>query len=147
MRNVIGAALASASSVSFITSALAQGRDVTVKTADGKEIKITPNGSPNYSSPEDSSVASIISGGEIVDPSPSGTFHLPNGQTITLANGRLVGGSCAVSNRAWAVFALSPQSRGNSRTRPQTTTTRPQTTTTRPQTPITKPQTATTKQR
>jgi hypothetical protein len=46
IRNVIGVALASTSSVSLIVSALAEGLDeVTVKTTNGKEIKFTADAS------------------------------------------------------------------------------------------------------
>jgi hypothetical protein len=100
IRNVIGVALASTSSVSLIVSALAEGLDeVTVKTTDGREIKFTA----------DASVATIVSGGKIVDPNPSGTFRLANGQSIVLADGLVVDGTAAARKGDWAAFALAPK--------------------------------------
>jgi hypothetical protein len=84
----------------LIVSALADGLDeVTVKTTDGKEIKFTA----------DASVATIVSGRKIIDPNPSGTFRLPNGQSIVLADGQVVDGTAVARGNDWAAFALSPK--------------------------------------
>ena len=106
MRSVLGMALASTSSVSLIASALAEGADeVTVKTTEGKEIKFTG----------DASVA-IVSGRKIIDPTPSGTFHLTNGQNVVVAEGLVVDGTAVARGNDWAAFALAPKSRRRRRT-------------------------------
>jgi hypothetical protein len=112
VQKVIAAALAAACPISLIDVAVAQedhgsdgkgdGRlpqdEVTLKTKDGREVKLSPN-----------SVVGGTSSAVILDSTASGTVVLDTGQTLVLDAGRLVGGTAtAKSGRNWLMFALLP---------------------------------------
>jgi leucyl aminopeptidase (aminopeptidase T) len=104
IRAVIGAALASASSLSLINSAVANGHDeVIITTKDGVDILISGGDRGEIVSAEQ---VSLTNGVTVVDHTPSGTFFLPEGQSVVFKDGVLVGGSAAERRYAWAAFAL-----------------------------------------
>jgi hypothetical protein len=99
IRTVIGAALASASSVSLIGAAFAKGHDeILVTTNNGIDIKIS-----------DLSRGSIMSEGLVVNARPSGRYFLPNGQSVVFEDGLLVDGTAVSRQYAWMAFALKSQ--------------------------------------
>lgn len=106
--NAITGALACASSVSLVNSALAKGfEEIRITTTDGTDISISSDAN-----------GVITSGGKIVDSSPSGTFSLRGGQRLTLDNGKIVGGSAEEKRYAWAAFALKPTQQRSRASRP-----------------------------
>lgn len=103
--SAVAAALASASSVSLVDSALANGyEEVKLQTTDGLNISISRDGN-----------GVIKSGDKIIDAAPSGTFLLPKGQNLVLDKGKVIGGSAEEKRYAWAAFALKPADRRVSR--------------------------------
>jgi len=117
VEKVVGNALEFASPASVI-AAVVEDRDwegpvtihpsvITLKTVDGQQLRISTLSSKS------SSKAELVSGGKTVDATPSGTFKLASGKTLTVKDGRLTGGTAAAGEetRAWAVFALMPADR------------------------------------
>jgi hypothetical protein len=101
IRTAVGSALASASFRSSIDAALAQGRELNLKTVDGHQIRIKTGG--------DAPVAAIIGSDGVPDETPSGKFVFKNGKCIVVENGRVVGGDDFSTVRRWALFALLPE--------------------------------------
>jgi hypothetical protein len=117
VKKVVGSALESASPASVI-AAVMEDRDwdgpvtiqpsvITLRTTDGKQLKISTLSSRS------SSRAELIARGKTVDAAPSGTFKLAGGKTLTIKEGVLTGGTAASGSRMvdWAVFALMPADR------------------------------------
>ena len=117
VEKVVGNALEFASPASVI-AAVVEDRDwegpvtihpsvIPLKTVDGQQLRISTLSSKS------SSKAELVSGGKTVDATPSGTFKLASGKTLTVKDGRLTGGTAAAGEetRAWAVFALMPADR------------------------------------
>jgi hypothetical protein len=100
-RKVIAEALEAATAGSVISSV----DEVTAKTEDGQELKMTTR--PG----ERGATAELVSGGKTLDATPSGTFVLVGGDTLTIDKGRVVGRPEPGDIRAWALFALMPADR------------------------------------
>jgi hypothetical protein len=60
---------------------------------------------------ERGATAELVSGGKTLDATPSGTFVLVGGDTLTIDKGRVVGRPEPGDIRAWAMFALMPADR------------------------------------
>jgi hypothetical protein len=101
VRTLVTSALESASFRSRIDAALAQGRELNLKTVDGQQIRISTGG--------DTPVAAIIADDIVLDDTPSGKFVFGNGKCIVVEKGRLVGGDDFSTVRRWALFALLPE--------------------------------------
>ena len=118
VEKVITNALESASPASVIRALMEDGdwdgpvtihpSVITLKTTDNRQLRISTLTSKS------SSRAELVSGGNTVDATPSGTFKLASGKTLTIKEGRLTGGTAASGSslRDWAVFALMPADRG-----------------------------------
>jgi hypothetical protein len=100
-RKVIAEALEAATVGSVITSC----DEVTLKTEDGQELKITTR----IREPS-AATAELVSGGETLDAAPSGTFVVA-GETLTLDKGRVVRTGESSGPLAWAAFALLTEDR------------------------------------
>jgi hypothetical protein len=100
-KKVIAEALEAATAGSVISSV----DEVTAKTEDGQELKMTTRPGARGAKAE------LVSGGKTIDAAPSGTFTLVGGDKLTIEKGRVVGRPEPGDIRAWAMFALMPADR------------------------------------
>ena len=108
LRKMIGGALGSVALASLIEEAVVaqEGRDLTLRTKDGRQIRLRLSGDRRSSTR-----AEIVKDGKVADRKPTGTFTLSTGKRLTLKEGVVVGGDDVESDRAFMTFALKPADR------------------------------------
>jgi hypothetical protein len=99
--------LAEAIEAATAGSVMATVNGVTLRTEDGQELQITTR------TGESLARVKIVSGDKTLDATPSGTFVVDGGESLTIDKGRIVRvGNDNRPGRAWALFALLSENLG-----------------------------------